>query len=236
MSHISTTIVRHNSTNQRFSSCFRPFPLKKVQQKNRVHSGKRQNAVILPKHTLLFTNFYRTEYSTALSHTIIYINFGSTQLIMKSINKSNLILCILIPLAVGAFSSLFSGSMSMSYSSFDKPSFSPPSYLFPIVWTILYVLMGVSSYLIYSSDDAGKGKALTTYAIQLIFNFFWSILFFGFSKYLFAFIWLIALIILIAVMIYQFYKISPLAAYLQIPYLLWCVFAAYLNYTIYMLN
>lgn len=178
------------------------------------------------------------KYLTGIFHApftyYYYINFRSIQIIMKTINKSNLIISILIPLAVGALSSLFSGSMS--YSSFNKPSFSPPSYLFPIVWTILYVLMGVSSYIIYSSDDAGKGKALATYVLQLIFNFFWSILFFGFSRYLFAFLWLIALIILIVIMIYQFYKISPLAAYLQIPYLLWCLFAAYLNYTIYMLN
>lgn len=150
------------------------------------------------------------------------------------INKSDLIIAILIPLAVGALSSLFSGNMSDA--AFNKPSFSPPSYLFPIVWTILYILMGISSYIIYSSNDLGKRKALTTYALQLVFNFFWSILFFGFSQYLFAFIWLIALIILIIIMIYQFYKISPLAAYLQIPYLLWCLFAAYLNYTIYTLN
>lgn len=153
---------------------------------------------------------------------------------MKKINISNLTISILIPLAVGAFSSLFSGNMS--YSTFNMPSFSPPAYLFPIVWTILYILMGISSYLIYSTNDPGKGKALTTYVIQLIFNFFWSIIFFGFSQYLFAFVWLIALIILIIIMIYQFYEILPLAAYLQIPYLLWCIFAAYLNYTIYTLN
>lgn len=96
--------------------------------------------------------------------------------------------------------------------------------------------MGISSYIIYSSDHPGKKKALATYALQLVFNFFWSIIFFGSSQYLFAFIWLIALIILIVIMIYQFYQISPLAAYLQITYLLWCLFAAYLNYTIYMLN
>ncbi len=153
---------------------------------------------------------------------------------MKTLNKSNLILSILIPLAVGALSSLLSGNMS--YSEFNKPSFAPPSFLFPIVWTILYILMGISSYIIYSSNDARKEKALTTYKLQLMFNFFWSILFFGFSQYLFAFIWLMALIVLIVIMICQFYKISPFAAYLQIPYLLWCLFAAYLNYTIYTLN
>lgn len=153
---------------------------------------------------------------------------------MKTIHKSDLITAILLPLAVGVLSSFFSGNMS--YASFNKPAFSPPASLFPVIWTILYILMGISSYIIYSSDSPMKGKALTTYILQLIFNFFWSILFFGFSQYLFALIWLIVMIGLIVIMIYQFYQISPLAAYLQIPYLLWCLFAAYLNYTIYLLN
>lgn len=153
---------------------------------------------------------------------------------MKVTNRSTLIISILIPLAVGSLSALFSGNMS--YSALNKPSFSPPSALFPVVWTILYILMGISSYLIYSSDSAGKRKALTIYLLQLVVNFFWSIIFFGFSQYWFAFLWLIALIILIAIMIDQFYRINPLAAYLQIPYLLWCLFAAYLNYQIYLLN
>lgn len=153
---------------------------------------------------------------------------------MNKINKSELIIAILIPLAIGSLSALFSGNMS--YASLNMPSFSPPAALFPIVWTILYILMGISSYLIYSSDHAGKKSALTTYALQLGFNFFWSILFFGFSQYLFAFVWLLVMILLIVVMIYQFNKISPVAAYLQIPYLLWCLFAAYLNYSIYLLN
>ena len=153
---------------------------------------------------------------------------------MKVKSKSELILFLLIPLAAGALSSLLSGDMS--YDGFATPSFAPPSYLFPIVWTILYILMGVSSYIVYSSGDPGKGKALAVYALQLVFNFFWSILFFGFSQYLLAFLWLLVLIILIAVMIAQFYKISPLAAYLQMPYLFWCLFAAFLNYAIYKLN
>ncbi len=153
---------------------------------------------------------------------------------MKIKNKSSLIISILIPVLIGTLSSLFSGNMSTSM--FNKPSFSPPSFLFPIVWTILYILMGISSYIIYSSDSPNKRKALIIYAVQLFFNFFWSILFFGFSQYLFAFIWLIILIILIIIMIYQFYAIEPLAAFLQIPYLLWCLFAAYLNFIIYRLN
>lgn len=124
---------------------------------------------------------------------------------MKPVQKSNLIIAILIPFAVGALSSLLSGRMS--YAGLDKPPLAPPAYVFPIVWSILYVLMGISSYLIYASDSAEKRNALTAYAVQLVFHFFWSILFFGRSQYLFAFVWLLALIILIGIMIYRFYKI-----------------------------
>ena len=154
---------------------------------------------------------------------------------MKTVNKSNLIISILIPLAVGSLSSLLSGNMT-KYASLNQPFISPPGLLFPIVWTVLYILMGISSYLIYASDHPDRKNALKTYGLQLAFNFFWSILFFGASQYFLAFIWLAVMIILIAVMIYQFYRINPLAAYLQIPYLLWCLFAAVLNFMVYQLN
>ncbi|WP_027644095.1 TspO/MBR family protein [Enterocloster clostridioformis] len=154
---------------------------------------------------------------------------------MKIRNKSALIISILIPLAVGSMSALLSGNMS-SYSILDKPAFSPPGFIFPIVWTILYILLGISSYIVYSSNSPNKPKALLIYGIQLFFNFCWSIIFFGLDLYLFAFIWLIALIFIIIIMIRQFYIVSPLAAYLQIPYLIWCIFAAYLNFSIFILN
>lgn len=154
---------------------------------------------------------------------------------MNEKSRSPLIISILIPLAVGALSSLLSRSMT-TYSSINRPDFSPPSYVFPIVWTILYVLMGISSYIIYDSDSPAKGRALKIYMLQLFFNFCWSIIFFRFNLYLFALIWLVVLIALICLMIKEFYKISPLAAYLQIPYLLWCVFAALLNFFIYKMN
>ena len=153
---------------------------------------------------------------------------------MKTRNIEPLIIALLIPLAVGAVSSLLSGTMMVP--SFIQPSFSPPGYLFPIVWTILYILMGISSYLVYTSDSPAKPAALLVYAIQLVFNFFWTILFFRFSLYGLAFLWLLALIGLIAIMIWLFSKIGPTAAYLQLPYLLWCLFAAYLNFAVYMLN
>ena len=154
---------------------------------------------------------------------------------MNKNNRSALVISILIPLAIGSLSTLVSGNRSM-YFSINKPALSPPAFIFPIVWTILYILMGISSYIIYESESPRKSNALRTYAVQLLFNFFWSIIFFGLSQYFFAFLWLLALIILIAVMIYQFYKISPAAAYLQIPYIIWCLFAAYLNFMIYIMN
>ena len=154
---------------------------------------------------------------------------------MNKNNRSALVISILIPLAIGSLSTLVSGNRSM-YFSINKPALSPPAFIFPIVWTILYILMGISSYIIYESESPRKSNALRTYAVQLLFNFFWSIIFFGLSQYFFAFLWLLALIILIAVMIYQFYKISPAAAYLQIPYFIWCLFAAYLNFMIYIMN
>ncbi|MCM1245212.1 MAG: tryptophan-rich sensory protein [Roseburia sp.] len=154
---------------------------------------------------------------------------------MKIKNKSELIIAILIPIAVGTLSALFSGNMSL-YSTINKPPVSPPGFIFPIVWSILYILMGISSYLVYESDHSEKRNALKTYALQLFFNFWWSIIFFRFSLYLFAFLWLLVMIVLIAIMIYRFYQINVLSAYLQIPYLLWCLFAAYLNFMIYTLN
>lgn len=154
---------------------------------------------------------------------------------MKIRDKSTLIISILIPLAVGTMSALFSGNMS-SYSILTQPAFSPPGFIFPVVWTILYILMGASSYIVYSSNSPNKSKALLLYCIQLFFNFCWSIIFFGLDLFLFAFIWLIALIFIIIIMIRQFLIVNPLSAYLQIPYLIWCIFAAYLNFSIFLLN
>jgi len=151
-------------------------------------------------------------------------------------SKSTLIISILIPLAIGVLSALLSGDMSLEYSSVNKPALSPPSFIFPIVWTILYILMGISSYIVYMSDNKNKEIALKIYALQLFFNFFWSIIFFRFSQYIISFLWLIVLIILIIIMIYQFYKINKTSSYLQIPYLLWCLFASYLNFMVSQLN
>ncbi len=145
---------------------------------------------------------------------------------------------IAIPLAVGLLSALLTmGSMDI-YKSIVQPPLAPPGVLFPIVWTILYVLMGVGSALIYNSDAPKKEKvqALFLYALQLAVNFFWSILFFNERLFLSSFVLLLLLWGLIIAMIVSFAKINKTAAWLQFPYLLWVTFAGYLNSAIYLLN
>lgn len=146
-----------------------------------------------------------------------------------------LIISILIPLSVGIASSILSGGTSI-YQDIVRPSLSPPGILFPIVWTILYILMGISSYIIYSSNSYDKEEALFIYFLQLLVNAIWSPIFFRFRAYLLAFLVILILIGLVIAMILKFFKINKTAAYLQIPYLIWLLFAAYLNISIYLLN
>ena len=141
-----------------------------------------------------------------------------------------------IPLAIGGLSAFFTMNGMAYYNMQRKPFFSPPNIVFPIVWTILYILMGISSARIWKSDNTNKSVALKTYALQLAVNFLWSIIFFGLHQYFFAFLWLLFLIILVIKMIKDFEKIDPKAAKLQIPYLLWCCFAAILNFSVWWLN
>lgn len=142
-------------------------------------------------------------------------------------------------LAVGGLSALFTAGNMDIYSEIVKPPIAPPSVLFPIVWTLLYILMGVSAAMIYLQRDENPTAArnsLITYGVSLFLNFFWSIIFFNMQAFLFSFIWLILLWVSILITILQYRKISPLAAALQVPYLLWVTFAGYLNLTIYILN
>ena len=147
----------------------------------------------------------------------------------------NLIICIAIPLAVGVLSALLTRNSMQTFDLINKPKLAPPGWLFPVAWTILYILMGIASYLVATSRKP-NGAALITYGIQLIFNFFWSIIFFNLSLYLFAFIWLVILWILILKTTIKFYRISQPAGYLMIPYLLWVAFAGYLNLSVCLLN
>ncbi len=149
-----------------------------------------------------------------------------------------LLICIAVPLGVGGLSAWLSTSSMAEFAALNKPILSPPGWLFPVVWTVLYVLMGLASYIILTSGASKDktSKALTLYAIQLAVNFFWSIIFFRLSLYLFAFIWLVLLWLLIIATTIRFYRINERAGDLMIPYLLWVTFAGYLNFGIYLLN
>jgi len=151
------------------------------------------------------------------------------------IQWKNLITCIAIPLAVGALASLLTKNSMENFAMLNKPAFAPPGFLFPVVWTILYVLMGIASYLVVTSKQP-TGNALTVYGIQLVFNFFWSIFFFNFGLCLFAFIWLVLLWAAIAGTALLFRFISKPAGWLMLPYLAWVTFAGYLNLGVYILN
>ncbi len=146
-----------------------------------------------------------------------------------------LIISIIIPILVGVIGNLL-GNADMGFDLVKKPSFNPPGIIFPIVWTILYILMGISSYIVYTSDSKYKNSALRIYALQLIVNMLWTFFFFNLKWYLFSFLWIILLVVLVIIMIYRFIKINKISGYIQIPYLLWLIFASILNFSIFILN
>ena len=147
-----------------------------------------------------------------------------------------LFIAVLIPLFVGQLSSLISRGRFAAYQSLEKTDVSPPASLFPIVWTVLYILMGISSFLIWESGQDGKGKALSLYGLQLFLNFLWAPLFFGCGLVLEAFFLLLLLLAVVIAMTVSFFRIRPLPGLLQLPYILWLVFAAYLNFSVFLQN
>ena len=153
------------------------------------------------------------------------------------IQLKKLLISLAIPLAVGGLAALLSGGMD-SYRQLDQPPLSPPGWLFPIVWTALYLLMGYASYLIWTSDTNPeyKRRALLFYFIQLGLNFLWPILFFRFDMYLTAFFLLLLLWLMIFITMRLFSNINERAGDLLLPYLLWVTFAGYLNLGVYLLN
>lgn len=154
---------------------------------------------------------------------------------MKKINWKRLIIIIIITFIVGSFFSFFTMNNMDTFKELKKP-INVPGVLFPVVWSILYLLMSISCYIITTKDDKNKDNAIIWYGIQLIINSLWSLIFFGFSAYLFSFIWIILLLAIVIIMIVKFYKIDKTAAYLNIPYVLWILFAGFLNLGIYILN
>lgn len=164
----------------------------------------------------------------------------------QKINYAALGGSIALSMGAGAVAGLFTGNAKTVYAMLELPSFAPPAAVFPWVWSVLYLLMGVSSYLIYVTDtntsssygyyNVGKKNALIIYGLQLFFNVLWPLLFFMAHYYLGAFVCITILWYLLMPMLYMFTKINRWAGILQIPYFLWVSFAGYLNWLIYKMN
>ena len=157
---------------------------------------------------------------------------------MKRSEIFKLIASILLPLTLGAFAGTFTADAIPGwYESLNRPSFNPPDNLFGPVWTTLYILLGISLFLVWKQDKSKeRNLAILTFLIQLTLNIIWSFIFFYFNRIGFALAEIILLWLSIIVMLIQFYRIKPLAAFINIPYLLWVSFASILNAGYYLLN
>lgn len=148
--------------------------------------------------------------------------------------KKKTVMCVLLivtPLLIGLLSSFLTKDMMAQYGTMSKPPLSPPAIVFPIAWTILYVLMGISAAMIYTKGGASNYRSigLTLHIVQLILNFFWSLIFFNMKQYTVSFIWLVILWLVVFSMMLNYKKISNTAFFLNIPYIVWLTFAGYLN-------
>lgn len=151
-------------------------------------------------------------------------------------NIKKLISYIVITLLVGSFFTLFIMDSFNIYNTIDKPFLSPNKIVFPIVWSVLYILMGISLYIVSESKYLNKDKSYLLYILQLLVNSIWPLFFFKFRLFFVSFLIVLLLIYLVIKLILEFYKINKLAAYLQIPYLLWLIFASYLSLGVFLLN
>lgn len=154
------------------------------------------------------------------------------------LNTRVLIFCLLTPLLTGAISSILTRDAMKQYFLMNKPALSPPGWLFPIVWTLLYIMMGIAFYLVITSqaDKTLVRNAVLFFLAQLVMNFFWSILFFTFSRYLFSFIWLMGMWAVIIITTVFFFRINRASGFMMLPLILWTSFAAYLNFAVYKLS
>ncbi len=157
---------------------------------------------------------------------------------MKVQQIGKLFISLLLPLGVGAIAGMFtSKAIPGWYASLNQPTFNPPNWVFGPVWTMLYIILGISLFLIWKLEPGKeRNKALLVFSVQLLLNFGWSFFFFYFKMIGVALIDIVALWIMIGIMLYRFYKLKPLAAYINIPYLLWVTFATALNAAYFSLN
>lgn len=159
-------------------------------------------------------------------------------MVFVKIQWKKLILCLAVPLGVGGLSALVTRRGVEEFQALAKPPLTPPQWVFPVVWTLLFVLMGLASYLMWTSSgpQGEKRGAWTVYGVQLAVNFLWSIFFFNLKAHLLAFAWLVFLWVLITVTMARFRRLSQTADRLLIPYLVWVTFAGYLNCGVWLLN
>ena len=150
--------------------------------------------------------------------------------------RKPLILSLALSLGTGVLSALMTRQSPEVYQSLIQPPLSPPPWVFPVVWTLLYILMGVAAYRVWITDDPGRERALTLYGAQLLFNFFWPQIFFNARKYGLALLWIVVLWVLVLLTQRRFARIDRTAGWLMLPYLLWVTFAAYLNAGVWYLN
>lgn len=145
-----------------------------------------------------------------------------------------LAISLAVSLGTGFLSSLLTPNIREEYAQLYQPPLAPPGWVFPVVWTVLFLLMGLAAFVVYDADAPmeEKKQALVLYGVQLLFNLGWSVLFFRWNAYLPAFLWLIILWFLVFLLVKKFGEIDELAGKLLVPYLLWLTFAAYLNLSI----
>ena len=153
-------------------------------------------------------------------------------------NGKTLLLCLALPLAVGLLASLLTLGGMRDYGEMLRPPLSPPGWVFPAAWTVLYLLMGLASWLVTgaAATEDIKQMALSLYAVQLAANFLWPLLFFGLGRYFLAFLWLLVLLLLVLLTWRQFRRLDRRAGALLVPYVLWLCFAVYLNLGVVVLN
>lgn len=162
-------------------------------------------------------------------------------MVKASVRTNNIgisLLWLFVPLTIGLLSSVLTINMMNAFEILNKPSLSPPAYVFPIAWSILYSLMGVGALLVYRSNTNSiyRSYGLMFNIIQLVLNFFWSIIFFNYKNYELALIWLVMLWLTVLAMLVYYSKVNKLAFALNVPYILWLTFAGYLNYFILLNN
>lgn len=147
-----------------------------------------------------------------------------------------LLISLFIPLAVGGLSAWLTHDAMDTYKTLKQPPLAPPGWVFPVVWAVLYAMMGLGAYLVWMRDSTGRGGALCWYGLQLACNFLWTLIFFNMGRYALAFFWLVGLWILILITMVRFFRETSAAGWLLLPYLLWTAFAGYLNLGVWLLN